>query len=56
MPAEIDVANADEIQRALVSAASLGAPVLIVDMSGTTFCDSAGGASHHRRSQAGRSR
>ena len=41
MPAEIDVANADEIQRALVSAASLGAPVLIVDMSGTTFCDSA---------------
>ena len=42
MPAEIDVANADEIHRALVSAASLGAPVLIVDMSGTTFCDSAG--------------
>jgi anti-anti-sigma factor len=42
MPAEIDVANADEIHRALVSAANLGAPVLIVDMSGTTFCDSAG--------------
>jgi anti-anti-sigma factor len=42
MPAEIDVANAHEIQRALASAASLGAPVLIVDMSGTTFCDSAG--------------
>jgi anti-sigma B factor antagonist len=42
MPAEIDVANADEIHRALVSAANLGAPVLIVDMSATTFCDSAG--------------
>ena len=42
MPAEIDVANAEEVHRALVSAANLGAPVLIVDMSGTTFCDSAG--------------
>jgi len=42
MPAEIDVVNADEASRALVSAASLGAAVLVIDMSGTTFCDSAG--------------
>jgi anti-sigma B factor antagonist len=42
MPAEIDVTNADEIRQALISAASHGADVLIIDMSETTFCDSAG--------------
>lgn len=42
MPAEIDAVNADQIRQRLLSAAGLGAPVLIVDMSGTTFCDSAG--------------
>jgi anti-sigma B factor antagonist len=42
MPAEIDVINADDISRALVSAASLRAAVLVIDMSRTTFCDSAG--------------
>jgi anti-sigma B factor antagonist len=42
MPAEIDVTNADPIGQALVIAASQDTPVLIIDMSGTTFCDSAG--------------
>jgi anti-sigma B factor antagonist len=41
-PAEIDLLNADEVRQALLSAAGLGAPVLIIDMSRTTFCDSAG--------------
>jgi anti-anti-sigma factor len=42
MPAEIDITNADEIRQALLAAAGRGAPTLIIDMSGTTFCDSAG--------------
>jgi len=42
MPAEIDVTNADEIRQALIAAASHDATVLIIDMGGTTFCDSAG--------------
>ncbi len=42
LPAEIDVTNAEEIRQALVSAAGHDAAVLIIDMSETTFCDSAG--------------
>lgn len=42
MPTEIDANNADDIRQALVSAASHEAAVLIIDMSATTFCDSAG--------------
>jgi anti-sigma B factor antagonist len=42
MPAEIDITNAEEIRQALLSAASHEAAVLVIDMSGTTFCDSAG--------------
>ena len=41
-PAEIDMANADEMRQALLSAVGLGAAVLVIDMSATTFCDSAG--------------
>ena len=41
-PAEIDVTNTDGVRQALLTAASLGPPVLIIDMSRTTFCDSAG--------------
>jgi anti-anti-sigma regulatory factor len=37
MPAEIDVTNAAEIRQALLAAASHHAPVLIIDMSETTF-------------------
>jgi len=42
MPAEIDAANADEVRQALLAAATPGTAILIIDMSGTTFCDSAG--------------
>jgi len=42
MPAEIDATNADEIRQALFTAVSHNAAVLVIDMSQTTFCDSAG--------------
>lgn len=42
MPAEIDAANADEVRRALLAAVSPSTAILIIDMSRTTFCDSAG--------------
>lgn len=42
LPTEIDVTNAGEIRQALLSAASHDVAVLIIDMSETTFCDSAG--------------
>lgn len=41
LPDEIDATNAEKIRQAL-SAASRHAAVLIIDMSTTTFCDSAG--------------
>ena len=42
VPAEVDVTNIGEVCQALLSAASQDVPVLIIDMSRTTFCDSAG--------------
>ena len=42
MPAEIDVSNAGEIRQALRAALSHDIAVLVIDMSETTFCDSAG--------------
>ena len=39
---EIDVTIADEIREHLLSVVNQGATTLIVDMSQTTFCDSAG--------------
>jgi anti-sigma B factor antagonist len=42
MPAEIDAMNADEVRQVLLLAAGPGVAALIVDMSGTTFCDSTG--------------
>jgi hypothetical protein len=42
LPAEIDAGNSDEIGQELLSAISLGAAVVVIDMSPTTFCDSAG--------------
>jgi anti-anti-sigma factor len=42
LPAEIDVTNADEVRQALLAAASHDVAVLIIDMSATTFSDSAG--------------
>lgn len=42
LPAEIDLTNADQTRQLLPSAASHRPAVLIIDMSATTFCDSAG--------------
>jgi len=42
VPAEVDVTNAPGLRAALLEAAADGAPVLVVDMTGTRFCDSAG--------------
>jgi len=57
MPAEIDAANADEAHQALLAAISSGPAILVIDMSGTTFCDSAGLkaiiAAHRQATEAG---
>ena len=42
LPAEIDLTVADELREALLGVLSQGARGLIVDMTATTFCDSAG--------------
>ena len=42
VPVEVDVTNADEILKCLLSAISNGARALVVDMTATTFCDCAG--------------
>jgi anti-anti-sigma factor len=42
MPAAIDVANVDVIQSQLSAAFLLGAPLVIADLAGTSFCDIAG--------------
>jgi anti-sigma B factor antagonist len=41
-PFEIDISNADELRTALLSAGAHGHATLVVDMSGTAFCDSVG--------------
>jgi anti-sigma B factor antagonist len=41
-PAEIDVTNAGGLRRAMQSCTDAGYTTLVVDMSETTFCDSAG--------------
>jgi anti-sigma B factor antagonist len=58
-PEEIDITNAPRLRAALLDAASRGRPAVVVDMSATHFCDTAGlhalvGA--HRRAQAEGSR
>ena len=42
LPAEVDVSNADQIRQDLAALLAQDASVVIVDMSPTTFCDSAG--------------
>jgi anti-sigma B factor antagonist len=54
-PEEIDITNATELRTALLEASAHGPGTLVVDMTRTLFCDSAGlhalvGA--HRRAQA----
>jgi anti-sigma B factor antagonist len=41
LPAEVDITTADELRDELLSIIDDGAPVTVVDMSATTFCDSA---------------
>jgi anti-sigma B factor antagonist len=41
-PAEIDVTTSDELRAVLREATSGGHPAVLVDMTGTGFCDSAG--------------
>jgi anti-sigma B factor antagonist len=41
-PGEIDVTNAGQFREALLTSAARGSGVIIVDMSRTQFCDSAG--------------
>lgn len=41
-PAEIDITLADDAREALLSVLNQGAVGLVVDMTATTFCDSAG--------------
>ena len=42
LPAEIDMANADQLGRQLGSAFSPSVRTVIADMTATTFCDSSG--------------
>lgn len=42
LPVEIDISNADQVRDDLLSVLNRGATTLVVDMGGTTFCDSAG--------------
>jgi len=42
LPTEIDMTNADSIGEQLGTASAPGVPVVIADMTATTFCDSAG--------------
>jgi len=41
-PDEIDIGNAWQLREALVSAAALALPVIVVDMTDTEYCDSTG--------------
>lgn len=42
LPDEIDISNSDQVRDELLSLLNRGPAVMIVDMAGTTFCDSAG--------------
>jgi anti-sigma B factor antagonist len=42
LPVEIDIANADQVREDLLTVLNRGPALLIVDMTRTTFCDSAG--------------
>jgi anti-anti-sigma factor len=42
LPAEIDISNAEDVRDTLLAVLNRGVSVLIVDMTGTTFCGCAG--------------
>ena len=41
-PTEIDIANAEQLRAVLLEAGSRGHGTVVVDMTGTRFCDSSG--------------
>ena len=57
-PEEIDITNAEALRSALLTAAANGHDRLVVDMTGTQFCDSSGLhtliAAHKRAEAEGR--
>jgi anti-sigma B factor antagonist len=57
-PEEIDITNAETLRSALLTAAANGHGALVVDMTGTRFCDSSGLhtliAAHKRAEAEGR--
>jgi anti-sigma B factor antagonist len=56
-PEEVDITNADGLRAALLEAAAHGPGGLVVDMSRTQFCDTAGIhalVAAHKRAEAGR--
>jgi anti-sigma B factor antagonist len=56
-PEEVDITNADGLRAALLEAATHGPGRLVVDMSRTQFCDTAGIhalVAAHKRAEAGR--
>lgn len=57
LPAEIDMTNADQVAAQLREPILAGARVVVADLTGTTFCDSAGirGLTlvHHTAGEAG---
>jgi anti-anti-sigma factor len=53
-PAEIDVSTADKLRTVLLDAAANGHSIIVMDLTGTRFCDSSGLgvlAAAHRRAQ-----
>ena len=48
-PEEIDITNASQLRAALLHAAARPGPALVVDMTRTRFCDSAGLLKHNHR-------
>jgi anti-sigma B factor antagonist len=42
LPAEVDIANVDQVHADLIAAVRLGGPVVIADLRRTSFCDCAG--------------
>ena len=42
VPGEVDLTNSESLRDELLNALNAGAVGLVVDMTGTTFCDSAG--------------
>src|SRR5690625_2719621 len=55
MPVEIDIHNRDELVESMFGLLTSGSGVLVVDMTGTDFCDSSGVHAllrTHRRAQA----